>query len=267
MPEPALSSMGVLHRFLAGFSYCFHGFRHLWQRPRLWIWAAIPIALMVGLVIGSFLLTFSAVPWLMAHLWAWPGGPGLGRALGRTVWIVVAAVLAFAVFAASVVIFWALSSLFATPFYDMLAEKVEQELLGIEQPPTPWIAIFSDAGQSVSHTLLALVLYGLAVGFVALVELMPGIGTVLGTLLGVVVTAMFLASEVLDTPLARRRVSFATKIRFQARHFALFQGFGTAAMVLLAVPGVNFLSMPVAVVGGTLLYCRLEREGEGVLSG
>jgi CysZ protein len=264
MADQTLSSLGPFRRFFVGFGYCIAGFRHLWQRPRLWVWAAIPVALMVALVATSLVLTFGAVPAIMAHLWAWPGGPGLGPALGRTAWIAVAATLAVGLFAASVVVLWAISSLFATPFYDVLAEKVEQELLGTDPPPTSWIAILSDAGQSVVHTLLALALYGVALAVVALVELIPGIGTVLGALLGAVVTAMFLAREVIDTPLARRRVSFATKVAFQARHFALMQGFGTAATLLLAIPGVNFLSMPVAVVGGTLLYCRLEREGEGV---
>ena len=41
----------------------------------------------------------------------------------------------------------------------------------------------------------------------------------------------------------------------------LIRGFGTAAMALLFVPGLNLVLLPLASVGGTLAYCDLKRAG------
>ena len=53
-----------------------------------------------------------------------------------------------------------------------------------------------------------------------------------------------------------RRLTFAQKRRWLLDRGPVTVGFGGAAFVTCAIPGLNFLAMPLLVVAGTLLVLR-----------
>jgi CysZ protein len=248
----------ALQRFGAGFAAPWHGAGFLIRRPNLWPWMIVPVVLLtIGLVAAAWVAWWLA-PVLIGGIWPRPTGGAYN------LWRALVIVLGFLVFGVAAIVAWALSTVLATPFYDQMAERVEREVLGLPESPFDWRVALGDAWQSIVHTLLATALYVAISAVLFLLGLVPVVGSVLAPIGEIVLTTTFLARELLDMPLARRRVSFGAKLRYLWRHFALFEGLGASSALLLWIPLLNFVSMPIAVVGATLLYCRLHREGHGV---
>jgi uncharacterized protein involved in cysteine biosynthesis len=73
--------------------------------------------------------------------------------------------------------------------------------------------------------------------------------------------AMFFAVDYLSYPLERRGVLLARdKKAFANNHFGASLGFGAMMTLIALIPFVNFLFLPLGVVGGTLLFADLSGE-------
>jgi CysZ protein len=78
--------------------------------------------------------------------------------------------------------------------------------------------------------------------------------------LSFILTILWLGMSFLDYTFARHTYKFGMKIRFVRQHvFAVF-GFGLAVFVGVLIPFLNLIFLPVAVVGGTLLYLELSPQ-------
>ena len=78
--------------------------------------------------------------------------------------------------------------------------------------------------------------------------------------LGLTVAICFVSLDYLDVPLSVRGLPLKEKIRLLRRNKALTAGFGVAGYLMLIIPVVNLLSLPVGVIGATLLVNRLKEE-------
>jgi len=92
-------------------------------------------------------------------------------------------------------------------------------------------------------------------------HLLPLIGTILWTAVANIWTAGWLAAEYLDAPMARHQYPFTDVQGAIADRLRLCMGFGAAVYILLWIPVVNFFLVPLAIVGGTLLYRGLRASG------
>ena len=68
--------------------------------------------------------------------------------------------------------------------------------------------------------------------------------------------AWMLALEYADYPLSNRGLSFRDQRRLLRRHWPLALGFGSVVLLLTLIPLVNFLAMPAAVIGATLMWTQ-----------
>lgn len=221
-------------------------------RTTLWPWIAVPAALMgVGI---------TGVAW-----WVWTWTPAAFAAvlpppdnglLFALYWGMIGYVM-LVLFAAGAVVAWAASTLLATPFYDVLAERVEAELLDQEPPRLTLEVALGDAARSIAHTLLGGALFAVASTMIGLLAMVPVVD-MLVPFAELALTALFVARELLDFPLSRRRLSFQAKLVFLWAHLGPFAGLGAIATALLWVPLLNLVVMPAAVVAATLLVVRLE---------
>ena len=240
--------------FLSGVSVLFEGLRFLAARTALWPWVALPAALMG---VGVFSVAWWVWTWTPAAFAAVLPAPDGGLLFG--LWWGLVGYVMLVLFAAGAVVAWAASTLLATPFYDVLAERVEAELLDREPPALTVELALGDAARSIGHTLLAGALFGLASALVALLALVPFVD-VLVPFAELGLTALFVARELLDFPLSRRRLAFGDKLAFFWAHLGPFAGLGAVATALLWVPVLNLIVMPAAVVGATLLVVRLDAQ-------
>lgn len=226
--------------------------RYLIARPMLWKYS-VGAVLVMSLLFGAltWLLVARAVGWV-GSAWAVPDGE-LAR-VGR----VLVQIAVGAVATAGAALLTALASgAIAAPFNDRLSAHVEELELGPSSETFSWSVFAGDVAMGVWHTVLNAALWLVLVGGSMLLGLVPVVGLVLGPLCGVLATAAVVALEALDYPLSRRRLSWDSKIRYVLSRRRPALGFGLAMTAMLSVPVLNFVAAPVAVVGGTLLFCAL----------
>ena len=163
----------------------------------------------------------------------------------------------FLVMAAVVVIlvlvfftFTVVGSLIASPFNDLLSERTEKMLTGIEDSkPFSWRQFWQDAWRTLNNEgkKIAVFLVGMLV--LLLLHLLPVFGTALYSVLSVCWAACFLVLEYNGYVFDRKRLRFAEQRRIIFRHAALMSGFGLGMFCVLAIPFLQFFCIPLGVVG------------------
>lgn len=232
------------------------------------LWALTSVAIGINVLLLLVVVAFVAVvavPYLEAmDLWMenWAQNSAFwGALIGVISWIawILAMVL---ILALSGVLLLLVGQAVASPFLDALSEKVECIVTGVEP----------EAG-SVSRTVAAVavavgdLVWGLLYFITMQVPLLlmsvvvPVVGTGLAAVLEFCLTALLLAQEFVGLSMARHLVSYRGRWRAVWRNKSVSLGFGCTCMALLVVPGLNLVLLPLASVGGTLLYCDLKAAG------
>ena len=138
-----------------------------------------------------------------------------------------------------------LARVLLAPFSEALARKTHDltHSGARYQSSLGWARAMWEGLKLVALQLLVLLLgFGISLG-------LPVIGHVFLIALTVVLCGM----DYLDVPLSARGLPMRAKLRLLWRHKALACGFASVAYVLLYIPLVNLLSLPVGVIGATLL--------------
>lgn len=263
LPVVRVTSGTAVRRFLRGASYPWRGLRFLLPRTEFWPWAVGPFLITLWMIAAALWGAFQYGDDLLALFWTRPVIQQSGS-FQIAVWEFVASGLRVVLFLGLAVVAWIAGNMIASPFYDVLAEKTEGAVLDRPEQSFDWRIALGDAWMSIRHSALGLMLYLVVMGPLLLLNLIPGAGSVLYTVLSTLATVFFVTREVMDIPLSRRRTPFFAKLRWMGHHKALLGGMGLVCMLLLMIPLLNFVCMPVAVMGGTLMYCHLDREGFGV---
>jgi len=206
-------------------------------RQLLWRMLALLSLLMLLLMAGVFFLADYA-----AHLWLPEGDAWYWIALSWIVWLI-ASLLAILT---GVISFTALGSAAIAPWLDQLALRTEL-LHGIDLPEnrSSW---WQQSITALIHSIRPLGIL-LTWGCVALLLLwIPVIGQLAAMLIWGYAGIRFLCFELMDTSASRRGWNYAQrKAQIKQRSF-FWLGFGGLAMAILAVPIVNLLVIPAAVV-------------------
>jgi CysZ protein len=156
-----------------------------------------------------------------------------------------------------VVIFYAFSlvaNAIAAPFNGLLAERVEKMVnpdSGIQPPPaeSSWRdLLFSPLAEL--RKLLYFIGWAIPV---VVVSFVPA-ANVAAPVLWVVSTSWMLALEYADYPLGNRGLNLQAQRGLLRQHWLLALGFGGMTLLLTLIPVLNFLAMPAAVVGATLMW-------------
>ena len=263
-PVPRLADPmagGPLARFARGFSFVPRGMGLLLANRRYWGLAAVPVLLTLVLLT---LATWGAVklsPLVLSTLWALPDSSSPLYYLAAVAWYGAAFLLGVLVFAVGAVAAYAGVGLLATPFNDLLSERVEAALLEAVDEPFRLRVFLADTATSLGHSLLDLLAWALSMLVMSLLNTLPVVGTPLFTAAGWASTALFLAKDMLDGPMTRRRFTYREKLGVLGLDLFLCAGFGAAVSLLLLVPVLNLFLVPVAVAGGTAMYCHMEANG------
>ncbi len=250
----------ALDRFAEGLVAPLRGAAFLIRNPGLLPLALAPVGVNLVVFAGGVLAVVLGVPSALEAILPRPEG-----GMGEAAWTLAAFLSVMVLLAVLLAVQYLVAGLLATPFLDRLSERVEHLLLGPSGQPFHLDRFVRDLSVSVLHSLLTLFLYGLVVVPLLALELVPVAGSVLAGVTGGITTSVFLAREMLDGPLTRRRLRYRSKLTFVFRHLAFLGGLGASTALLLWVPGLNLLLQPIAVTGATLAYCRLEAHGQGAV--
>jgi CysZ protein len=164
--------------------------------------------------------------------------------------------------AANAILLLLMGQAVASPFLDMLSEKVEELSAGTVTAP------FS-VGRTAKSIALALADVVWSLGYLVAFNipvfligvLIPVVGTSFSAVATFVFTALVLSVEFVTMPAARAMVPYRRRFGMVWRNKWIALGFGTAAMGVMLVPGLNLILLPLASVGGTLAYCDLQAAG------
>jgi len=231
--------MGLFRGFFAPFQ----GAAFLAREKMLHL-VILPVLLNLGLAVGA---AWAAAKWVRPEL-ARGTGTAATSGLG-TVFFVALTVLG------ALVLFVVFQPLLGAVFNDYLSERVERQVASNSGADVPRPRFFASVGRALSHGVLKLVLYGLAV-VLGLLLTPAGIGPIVGVSLG----ALFLAYDGFDFPLSRRSAGFSAKWRYLALHPAQTIGYGLGATFLYFVPLALVVAPPLAAAGATLVYLETEQR-------
>lgn len=246
-------------RLVAGARVPIKAIKLLIQNPKMLPLVAIPVAINFTLVLGALFLIVPQAAGLLGSIWAYPEVTAWYMWLMRGLWWI-----AYALSIAVSVIFSYISAMLvggviASPFNDMISERTEKILLGSRYVPGPDGAFWAGVGRSILSSLATTMLYVAVMAPLFLLNLIPAVGSIAYTLLGAVVGGYFLALEYSDILLERKNFAFRQKLELVWKERTMTLGFGIGTSLMLAVPLLNFLCIPIAVIGGTALGLGLEQ--------
>jgi CysZ protein len=243
---PAARSISAA--FGEGLSAPWLGFRYMARHPGLWRYGIVPVllnllitTLLLVVLIALAVLFFRRLhPWF-ADGWGW-----------TALEIVCGVALLACVLGLALLAYLVLQGILCGHFYGKLARQVELQL-GVcpeEIREVPF-------SYQVADTLCD-------VGFLALVnaacigvQIIPGIGSILGVCAGYYFNCFTFGLDYFDHPLALRGIRRKEKRAFAKRHRAHTLGLGTAVLALTLLPVINAVLLTTAVTGAVLLYRQL----------
>jgi len=233
-----------MKEFLAGAALLARGLGQWRRTPGAMALGLIPGAV-VGLVLGAALVGWAI---LLSHVvddwtpfadgWAPFWADALRGAIG-------VASFGAALFVVAIS-FTALTLTVGEPIYDRIWRATERSALGAV--PDSEYGFWRGVGDSVR-----LVLRGILVAVLAwLVGLIPLVGGVLGTIVGVSLTGWLLADELTSRSLSARGLDRKARGAVLRENRARALGFGVATQLCFLVPLGAVAVMPAAVAGSTL---------------
>lgn len=226
----------------------------LLRRPHLWWYVAVPM------FINAVLMTL-----------AFAFAPGLGydaakesltEQLSGGIWewlAPVAGVLAGAIaLMVSVLLIYIVAIIIASPFSDLMGERIEKELLAARPhliaPDQPlWKNIFYALLEALRRVAILIPMFAMlfAIGFV------PFIGPVVSAVLGYLVTATFLSIDAFSFPMDRRHHPLRSKIEFLRAHGVASAGIGAGLALLAPLCCSPLFLPPLAAIAGSRVYCDI----------
>lgn len=251
----ARSQRNFVVNFSRGFFAPFRSLRLLHGSPRLILYILIPFVINVAVFTGAvwFGLDFFAstvagyIPQGDAWYWA---------ILSWLLWVVAVLLTAVLVFFSFTVV----GNLLASPFNELLSERTEEVLTSrVTDRPFSLKHFATDSMKTVLMEGKKLLVFVAAMVLILPLNLIPGFGNALYTLLAVSLTLYFLCFEYLSFIMVRKQQFFRAQQRYILTRKFLMLGFGCGVMALLAIPFMQLLCIPLAVIGATRLWC--EEEG------
>jgi len=152
-------------------------------------------------------------------------------------------------------LFGLLAVVIASPFLGNLSSAVERKVYGSAPDELlPWWRTITSTLARELRKLGYHLPRLLGVFLLTLIPLVNAVAPVIWLLFG----AWTMAVQFVDFPVENRQQSFRTTLAALRRRRAAALGFGLCTALVLAIPLLNFVLIPVAVSGGTLLWHYLE---------
>jgi CysZ protein len=175
------------------------------------------------------------------------------------IWLIISAFTAIFVFFT----FTPIANIVAAPFNALLSEKIETRLSGKSiSSNSSFIKMVRASVLSQLRKLVYILFWSAALLLISLIPLINFAAPFLWVIFG----SWMLSLEYLDYPMGNHELDFKQEKQILAARKGLALGYGSSVMVLTSIPLLNFIVMPVAVAGATVLWVE-HLEGESQRSG
>jgi CysZ protein len=245
----------MISDFSLGISYLFKGFL-LIIKPGLKRYFIIP--LLINLSVFA-LLTWTGINYYGDLLsWLLPAGDEW--------WAVATRVILWLVFAASAVLimfftFTIIANFIGAPFNSLLSEKVQEMLTGSKSiDQKGGISSFvSEIPSSLLNELRKIMYFMIFSALILVLAFVP-VGNILFPFIWLVFSSWMLVLEYLSYPMENRGMKFRQVRREAGKKLMISLGFGLAVMCSTMLPLINFIIMPAAVAGATIMWVDQYRQ-------
>lgn len=235
----------VIREFFAGFVLLFRGFAFWRVRPGLMLLGLLPALIVAVVFVGGILLLAVNLETIATFLT--PFAAGWDPTARSFLHLVVGLALLIGALVLGVFGFTALTLLIGDPIYERIWRGVEESLGEFTRTYEPGFR------RAVADSLRLVVRAALTSAVVALLGLIPLVGTVLAAVVGIFLSGRIIALELTTRPLEARGLTMAQRRELLRSRSPRTFGFGVAVHLCFLIPGGAVLVMPAAVVGATYL--------------
>jgi CysZ protein len=215
------------------------------KRPDVRLYAIVP--LLINVVFFGVLIWYgyaklsSTVDWLMSFV------PGFLDFLRWIIWSFITGLTTIVVFFT----FTPIANIVAAPFNALLAERIEAVLTGKSlESNTSFADIAISSIRSQLGKLIYILLWSLGLLLISFIPVINFISPFFWIVFG----SWLLSLEYFDYPMGNHDLSFADQKKRLGERQGLALGFGGSVMVLTTIPLINFVVMPLAVAGATIIW-------------
>jgi CysZ protein len=251
--------------FFSGASYPFRALAVVRRTPRLWGYLLVPILLnfILGITFyaGSLYFGWQLIQDIIVNLTNWidtliANLPAWLEILEDFI-VVFGFLLRFLLVIILLIVtgfvFAQLGVTLGSPWYGQLSEQLEKLRTG--QLQVVEVGIFKDIGRAILFEFKKLALI-ICIGIpLFLFNFVAGIGTLVSTTGGIILTGTIVCLDFFDGPLERRRLSFREKLGIVYKSLPASAGFGLVCLGLISIPLLNLVTIPLCVASGTLFCC------------
>lgn len=237
--------------FARGISYPLRAVKLFRQQPGLLRYLIIPF--LINLLVFSTTVYFG-LDLFQGMLETYAPGTEVwyGVILYYLAWMVALLLTTVVVFFAFTVI----GNLIASPFNELLSEKTEVYVSGIANGERFSLSRFwQESRHALFVEIKKMTVFVVGMALLFGINFIPGIGSLIYAVLAPAFTLFFLVIEYMAFVLMRKQLSFAEQRRYIFKRPILMLGYACGVFIVLAIPFVQFFSIPLAVVGATLLWC------------
>nr|WP_238568978.1 EI24 domain-containing protein [Xenococcus sp. PCC 7305] len=143
--------------------------------------------------------------------------------------------------------------LLGAPWYGQLSEKLEKIRTGNVEIVE--VSLATDLGRAILYELKKIVLM-IGIGIpLLIINLFPGIGTLIVTASWFTLSTTIIGLDFMDSALERRRLKFRKKLNLVIQSFPASASFALVCFFLISIPLVNLFTIPLCVASGTLFVC------------
>lgn len=242
-----------MKNFLIGVRFLAQGLGRVIRRPKLLLLGIIPALLSLLLFVGLFTLLFYYLTDL-AEAATWFAS-GWSTGWRNTVEVAAGVAIVGVAGLLAIVSYTAVTLLVGDPFYEAIAEAVEDQLGGVpgEVELTVWDSLRRSVADSLRLVMIT-ALVGIPLFFLGLI---PVVGQTVVPVIAAFVGGWFLAVEIVGIPFHRRGLRLPDRRKALKQQRALSLGFGVAIFCCFLIPLGAVIIMPGAVAGGALLTRHL----------
>ncbi|MDI5981535.1 EI24 domain-containing protein [Amycolatopsis magusensis] len=253
----------TLRDFGTGAGLLARGFGLVFGNGKLFLLGAIPALLTSLLLFGGILTLALNADDLIT--WATPFADDWSQTWQTVLRVAAGVSIVVAAVAISLLLFSGLTLILGGPFYEAIAEHVEDHELG-GVPGTQQVGWARSAWLGLRDTLL-LVLLAILFGIpLFLAGFIPVLGQTVVPVVAALVGAWLLALELTAIPFTRRGLNLKVRRRTLGGKRAMTLGFATPTYLLCLIPLAGIVVLPAAMAGGTLLAHRAREFSTGSAS-
>jgi CysZ protein len=235
--------------FLTGVRYFGRGLAMLLARPKLLLIGMLPAIVTTAVLLGGMIALTANISHLAALVTPfanhWPEGWHQAAQLAAAFILISAAVLL------GLVAFTAVTLTIGGPFYEHIAERIEDDLGVVEgHVDLSWWRLLVLGIRDGIMLLLRSLVFSI---LLLLAGFLPVLGQSVVPVLVALVTGWFMALEAVAIPFYRRGIGLHGRTRILRSRRMPAVGLGLPSAVLCMIPLVAIVVMPVAFAGGVLV--------------